>query len=102
MIKIKNIEIFKPEITHEFKNNENIFYSKENREIKPSQERKETPEATISRLIKSGNYIFNIKVLIKTASKEYNTKIAGRVGDKIITMDGDSIPISQIISITEI
>ena len=46
-------------------------------------------------------YIFNKKVIIKTDNNTYDTRIAGTINDKIITIDGNSIHIKDIREIIE-
>ena len=53
-------------------------------------------EDKIKKLFKSSRYIFNINVLIKTNKKEYDTKIAGKVKNSLVTVDNDVIPIVEI------
>ena len=55
-----------------------------------------TVEEKIRNLFKSSRYIFNISVLIKTDKKDYDTKIAGKVKNSIVTVDGEVIPIVDI------
>lgn len=100
---MKRPDIFKPEINHELNNNKNAYYSfievddrKEEKVVK-----NEEPVDTLDRLIKNNSYIFNKKVLIVTKDKEYLTSIAGKIGKRVITLDGDSIDIDNIIKIEE-
>lgn len=95
---MKKPEIFKPIIEHKLNNNKNTYYSFINEERK---EVKEDPVDTLDRLIKNNSYIFNKNIKIVTKDKEYNTKIAGKIGKKVITLDGDSINIDDIILIEE-
>ena len=53
-------------------------------------------EEKIKKLFKSSRYIFNINVLIKTDKKDYDTKIAGKVKNSLVTVDNDIIPIIEI------
>ena len=50
----------------------------------------------LNKLFNTNGYIFNIDVKIITDNKTYHTKIAGKVGDNIITLDNDIIKISDI------
>ena len=50
----------------------------------------------LNKLFNSNGYIFNIDVKIITNDKAYNTKIAGKVGNNIITLDNDIININDI------
>ena len=55
----------------------------------------------MNKLAKSGSYIFNKDVIIVTKDKKYETRIAGKLGDRIVTLDNDSININDIIKIYE-
>ena len=61
----------------------------------------EDPRDFIENLSKSGAYMFSKNVIIKTKDKTYDTRIAGKIGDRIITLDNDSINISDIERIYE-
>ena len=75
-------------------NNKKTYYSNE----KPSIERKK-PSVKLQDLFASPSFIFNIRVLIKTKEENYNTRIAGKMGNNIITVDNKVIPIRDIIDI---
>lgn len=53
-------------------------------------------EEKLKKLFNTNGYIFNVDVKIITDNKTYNTKIAGKVGNSIITLDNDIIHISDI------
>ena len=99
----KKPEIYKPPINKKLNNNERVYYSNLKEEVRSNKSinREETPEQTLLRLNNSGSYIFNIGVLIKTKDKTYDTKIAGKIGNKLITLDGIVIPFNDIVSIIE-
>lgn len=95
-------KIFKPNIEHQINNNRNVYYSFiEDKVDSYSEDYTEDPIDTLNRLIKENAYIFNKKVLIKTKNKDYLTKIAGKMGEVVITIDGDSININDITQIVE-
>ena len=50
----------------------------------------------LSELFNTNGYVFNVNVQIITNDKTYNTKIASKVGDNIITLDNDIININDI------
>ena len=54
---------------------------------------------SVNELFSTYSYIFNLDVLIKTPKKDYKTRIAGRVGNNLITLDNDVIPINEVIEI---
>ena len=92
-------EIFKPSIDKNINNNEKVFYSSTE---EYSLEKQESLDEFFNRISSSGSYIFSHKVIIKTKDNLYETKIAGRVGNSIITVDDNVIPINDVISIEEI
>ena len=50
----------------------------------------------LNRLFNTNGYIFNTSVKIITNNKIYDTKIATKVGNSIITLDNDIIKINDI------
>lgn len=94
-------EIFKPKINHKINNNRNTYYSFIEEKNKKEIETEEEPIDTLNRLIKENSYIFNKKVLIKTSNKEYLTKIAGKINNRIITINGEEINMDDVIKIEE-
>ena len=50
----------------------------------------------IDKLLNRNGYVFNVDVKIITYNKEYQTKIAGKVNNHLITLDNDIINISDI------
>ena len=46
-------------------------------------------------------YVFNKRVVIVTKNRTYDTRIAGKIGNRIITLDNDSINIDDIVKIYE-
>lgn len=99
----KKPEIFKPEIG-KIDNNKKAYYSFLEEETKINQEQYEESEDVIdfmNKLAKSGSYIFNKDVVIVTKNKKYETRIAGKLGDRIVTLDNESININDIIKVYE-
>ena len=82
-------EIFKPNIKN-INNNKSSFYSEIDSKI-----RKSDPNEFIDNLSKEG-YTFGKKVTIKAKDHVYNTKIIGKYGDSIITIDNDKILLKDI------
>lgn len=101
---MKKPEIFKPNIGN-INNNKKSYCSfiDSRGEVDKfiNNEDGEEPIDFINRLSKSGSYIFNKDVIIETKDKKYNTRIAGKLGNRIITLDNDSININDIIKIYE-
>lgn len=55
----------------------------------------------LNKLSNNGSYVFSKRVTIITNNKTYNTRVAGKIGNKIITLDNDSIDINDIKKIYE-
>lgn len=91
-------DIYKPNIGH-IDNNEKVYYSFLNDSL--DDKKKKDPENFIRNLEKEGSYMFRKDVIIKTRNSEFDTKIAGRINDKLITMDHKVIPIKNIMDIYE-
>lgn len=98
-------EIFKKSVDTSHCNNKKVFYTSENERSISTKKVKDnkidnqsltTVEEKIRRLFKSSRYVFNINVLIKTDKKDYDTKIAGKVKNSLVTVDNDVIPIVEI------
>lgn len=96
----KKTEIFKPHIGN-INNNKKAYYSFLDDKLNIEREEKsnETPIDFINNLSKSGSYIFGKNVVIITKNQKYETRIAGKLGNRIITMDNKSIDINDIIEI---
>ncbi len=101
--------IFKKDVDNSHSNNKKIYYTSEQKKddrnslstkdvtiMDSSDSQLFSVEDKIRQLFKSSRYIFNIHVLIKTRKKEYDTKIAGKVKNSLVTVDGEIIPIVDI------
>ena len=53
-------------------------------------------EEKLKKIFERNGYTFNVDVKIITNQKDYDTKIAGKVNDHIITLDNDIININDI------
>ena len=94
-------EIFKNARSSIKTNNKKVYYTSEREKDsnvgKPfSNDDTFSVEDKIKKLFKSSRYIFNINVLIKTDKRDYDTKIAGKVKNSLVTVDNDVIPIVEI------
>ena len=90
--------IYKNSITKKNTHNKNIFYVQDSEDDHRKVEVLEeiNVEEKLRKLFKSSRYIFNIGVIIKTNRGDYDTKIAGKVKNSIVTIDGMTIPIIEI------
>ena len=98
--------IFKSDIDKEINNNRSVYYVKgENDEFSFSTKKEMQTdvfidiEEKINKIFKPGRHSFNVGVEIITANKTYDTKIAGKIRDCIVTLDNDVIPIKDIVDI---
>lgn len=97
-------EIFKVQLKKGVDNNDKVYYSSLaniNNKNKTYFNNNDSINTKLRKLFNNGSYIFNIKVIIKTKNNSYDTKIAGKLGDRIITIDNKIIPINEIIDIIE-
>lgn len=90
--------IYKNQFSHDINRNLDVYHVKDNLNYgKDTNHNSElTVEQKLKKLFQSSRYIFNIEVKIITNKKEYDTKIAGKVKNSIVTVDGDTIPIIEI------
>lgn len=102
---MKKPDIFKPNV--DVNNNKKVYYSFLDDRLKIESELDRSsfdknnlsPLEFIDNLSKSDSYMFSKNVIIKTCDKTYDTRIAGKIGDRIITLDNDSININDILDI---
>ena len=103
-------KIYQSPISPDISNNTKVFYSQYTQNnpkvTMPNRsnyaENKvniKSVEETIQDLLKTTGYIFNIPVEIKTGSKTYQTYIATKAKNNLVTMDNEIIPIHEILSI---
>lgn len=97
--------IFKKEVEATRANNKKVSYASSNTSNNIKKEVKNDYKSTldgvavedkIRSLFKSSRYVFNIGVIIKTDRKDYDTKIAGKVKNSLVTINNEVIPIVEI------
>ena len=99
-------KVYRNNIDKDINNNKTTEYVKNNDE-KQSLNRKinnevDTVHDKVFDILNSSKHFFNIPVIIKTKNKEYNTKIAGKIRNYIVTLDNDVIFIKDILNIERI
>jgi len=100
--------IYKKTITKNINNNKNYCYleKKDKQEDRilsnTSNNSIEDIEDTLKSIFKQTGYPYNINVLIKTNSKEYNTYLVSKTDYSITTIDNEVINLDEIISLTRI
>lgn len=82
--------IYKNEINKKIKNNREVTYIKEE---------KQNINEIIDSIFNGVGYSYNIPLIITTKDKVYETSLISRNNTKINTLDNQSIPISEIITI---
>ena len=99
----KKPKIFKPNMSF-IDNNEKAYVSfLKDDNVSVSIDKKDSDDVIsfLEKLSSNGTYIFNKKIKIVTNDDTYHTRIAGKIGNKIITLDNDSIKIDDILKIEE-
>ena len=91
---MKNKDIYVNKINKKIDNNQN-YCDVDNNEIIENTDVLSVDDK-IKKLFDTNGYVFNVDVKIITSNKTYNTRIAGRVGNNIITLDNDIININDI------
>ena len=95
MIFIKELpHIFKKNIDSKHINNKRVSYA--SNKINNDIDNNIYIFDKLDKLFKSSRYVFNIRVIIKTKSKVYDTKIISRNNNNLLTVDDDVIPIKEI------
>ena len=74
----------------------NLDNQNENKSVKEDSLKDLSVREKLDYLFKINGYIFNVDVTIITNDKKYETKIAGKVGNHLITLDNNIINISDI------
>lgn len=99
----KKPEIFKPNMSF-IDNNKKAYYSYlEEPSLREDEKMEELSDVQdfLNKVSGSVGYVFNKRVVITTKEKTYDTKIAGKIGNRLITLDNDSININDILKIYE-
>lgn len=91
--------LFVNKFDKEFRNNEKVYYSKDNIEKLPS---KIDVKKEINEIFKSKDFVYKADVEIKLKNKKIKTTIIARNNTSLITMDNEIIKISDILDIKKI
>lgn len=86
-------KIYKSEITKNINNNKEYCY------LESVEETNENIEDKIASIFNGMGYSYNIPVTIRTKDKEYKTSLIAKTKTSLITLDNDTIKISDIISL---
>lgn len=94
---MKKEKIYVNKINKKIDNNQNYCDVKEKEEIISNKgNRNLSVDDKLKKLFNTDGYVFNVDVKIITSEKTYNTKIAGKVNNHLITLDNDVININDI------
>ena len=93
---MKKEKIYVNKINKRVNNNQNSCDVSNNSEIVSNRNTKLSIDEKLNQLFNTNGYIFNVDVKIITDKKTYNTKIAGKVNNHLITLDNDIININDI------
>lgn len=80
----------------DYSNVKEVFLKEESTKTEIVKDDSLTINEKINQLLNRNGYIFNVNVQIITNKKEYNTKIAGKVNNHLITLDNEIINIDDI------
>ena len=90
-------KISKIPLKEDISNNQTVYYDRKEKELESltTQDVKEQ----IKEIFDSIHHYYKVDVQIKTFHHTYDTRIIGKTENAILTMDEDTIPIDEIVSI---
>jgi len=91
-------KVFAKPIEKEIENNRNMFYSKL---LEEKKDRKNILKE-IDKIFKSSDFVYKSKVEITTKDGIIETNLVGKNGGSILTLDGKSIRITDIVDIKKL
>lgn len=95
-------KVFANKIDKELKNNETVYYNKnEERKIEEKESLSSilTVNQKINQIFSSTRYVYKADVIITTKNGKMNKRIIGRNRNELITMDNEVINVNDIIDI---
>lgn len=92
--------LFVNKFDKEFKNNEKVFYSKNN-SIDRSVEKVDVLKK-INEIFRSNDFVYKADVVITLENRKINTTIIARNNSSLITMDNEVIKINEILDIKKV
>ena len=93
---MKREKLYVNKINKKISNNQNYCDINNNNYSQNIEDDELSIDEKLKKLFNTNGYVFNISVKIITNDKTYNTKIAGKVNNYIITLDNDVINIKDI------
>ncbi|MBR1376437.1 MAG: hypothetical protein IJ565_01350 [Bacilli bacterium] len=96
-------DVFANKISKVIKNNEEVYYSKDEKDVISNDESRKIKEKNIyqklNSIFSSKNYIYKADVIIITKTGEIKKRVIGKNSQYLITMENELIPIVDIIDI---
>ena len=96
-------DVFANKISKVIKNNEEVYYSKDEKDVISNDESRKIKEQNIyqklNSIFSSKNYIYKADVIIITKTGEIKKRVIGKNSQYLITMENELIPIVDIIDI---
>ena len=97
-MKDKNLpNVFAVPIDKKIENNENIFRSSK-KEIRGERINKEE----INKIVNSRNHVYKTRVVLTTRNGEKEVDVVGLNKENLLTLDGQAIPLNNIIEIKKV
>lgn len=93
-------KVFVNQINKQLNNNENVYYSKEDRSVLKEEKNLGTNiNKKINRIFNSPRYVYKADVEIKLKDHTVKKRIVGKNGNYLITIENELIPIQDIVDI---
>ena len=93
-------KISKIPLKEDISNNQTVYYDRKEKELKPLESlTTQDVKEQIKEIFDSIHHYYKVDVQIKTFHHMYDTRIIGKTENAILTMDEDTIPIDEIVSI---
>ena len=91
--------VFHNSINKKLRNNDDIFYSKDDTNMVEEKKDRKNIRKKINDIFSSSDYVYKANVKITTNDNIFETKIIGKNKNYLITLDNKIIPIEDIIDI---
>lgn len=93
-------KISKIPLKEDISNNQTVYYDRRDNNLKSLESLAiQDVNEQLKEIFESIHHYYKVFVEIKTIHNTYHTKIIGRTEKEIVTLDEDTIPISEIVSI---
>ena len=93
-------KISKIPLKDDISNNQTVYYDRKDNKLKPLESlTTQDVKEQLKEIFESIHHYYKVFVEIKTIHNTYHTRIIGKTEKEILTMDEDTIPIEEIVSI---